>query len=85
MNIIYPGKPLVMGPELVRAFFRVKDLPTLLQHRQNYQKILAEAKGEIPCHHPMPWMIPSWEHGLKILNEVIAEKELNQNQPCESK
>lgn len=69
-----------MGPELLRAFFSQHELPTLLRHRQNYQKLLGEAKGEIPCHYPMPWMIPPWEHGLKILNEVIAEKEQLNNQ-----
>lgn len=59
-----------------KQFFR--ELPTkkLYEYERIYIKRLNEAKGNLPCHYPMPWMIPHWEEGLTLVREVFNEKKV---------
>lgn len=58
----------------VKQFFRELPMDNLNHRKLVYEKLLDEAKGNIPSNYPMPWMIPSWEEGLMLVNEVIMEK-----------
>jgi hypothetical protein len=40
-----------------------------LERKANYESLIKKAKNREL--HSMPWMLPYWESGLKILNEVI--------------
>lgn len=68
----------------VKQYFRSLTDMQRQKEKAHYEYLLAVERDEIPpkkniitgkVFRPikMPWMIPAWESGLKLLNEVIEE------------
>jgi hypothetical protein len=64
----------------IKDFFR--SLPASSRHlrKEAYEHLISVEKGEIYVKHAkMPWMLPAWERGLAVLNEVISELDSQNN------
>lgn len=61
-----------------RNFLAEKTTEQLLKMKANDERNIGLAKGEIagPECGKFSWMLPAWEKGLEILNEVIHEREM---------
>jgi hypothetical protein len=58
----------------IKEFFRSLPASSRQNRKEAYEHLIAVEKGEVYVkHRKMPWMLPAWEHGLAILNEVISE------------
>jgi hypothetical protein len=58
----------------IKEFFRSLPGETRLNWKRNYERLIAFEKGKIYIKAiKMPWMLPAWERGLEMLNEVISE------------
>lgn len=61
---------------IARSYFRERTAEQQLKMKADYEHIISLAKGEIcgPDSGKLKYMIPYWEEGLRILNEVINER-----------
>ncbi len=58
----------------IKEFFRSLPASSRQNRKEAYEHLIAVEKGEVYVkHRKMPWMLPAWEHGLAMLNEVISE------------
>lgn len=59
-------------------YFRERTPSQQQQLKAHYERIIGLAKGDIPGPESgrLKYMIPHWEKGLEILNEVIHEREM---------
>lgn len=75
-----------MDTELINieSFFRDMTPKQRQQWKKRYEQLIAIERDELPAtknirtgkmfkHTKMPWMLPHWQNGLKILNKVINE------------
>ena len=58
--------------EKVKNVFRAMSKERQLHFKRDYEILLNNIKLKKP--YAMPWMKDSWEQGLKLLNEVLKEK-----------
>jgi hypothetical protein len=58
----------------IKSFFSSLSASSRQQRKQAYEHLIAVEKGIVPFKGAkMPWMLPAWENGLQMLNEVIEE------------
>jgi hypothetical protein len=62
-----------------KDFFRSLPAASRLERKKAYEKLLDEEHDRVIGFKgiKMPWMVESWERGLKLLNEVIEEENTN--------
>ena len=76
-NIVFKDniKESIMQEHLkVVKFFEQLTDDQLKKKWQEYSVLIQQAKGTVPGKYPMPWMIPAWESGLEIINQIIERR-----------
>jgi len=64
----------------IKNFFRSIPAASREHRKAAYEHLIGVENGSIPSRTAkMPWMLPAWENGLKILNEVIEESNQSNN------
>lgn len=77
-NLLANKTPASMKVLKATNYFRERTPSQQQQLKAHYERIIGLAKGDIPGPESgrLKYMIPHWEKGLEILNEVIHEREM---------
>jgi len=60
-----------MTDNLVKFMFKSESTETRIKYFFHYKNIIKKIENKEPLS--MPWMLPHWQKGLKLLTEVMEE------------